>query len=243
MRSLAILLAAVLSLVVVVAPARADDPICEELPDDEVAARLRVVRAHFAQHEPDTRHWATAFLSLHLVMTGIQLSLAFTADNDGARADGWTGTVSSALGVATMLISWPHILGAGGEIDGMPTGTPAERRWALARAEQRLRRAADQVGFVRSPFTTTLNALYVGAAGSFVLLGWGRIVGGFLLAIGGSVLAQGRVLLFPYGIRDAWRRYLRAHPDAACDPGPAPARGPSVSLVPTGVGAQLVVAF
>jgi hypothetical protein len=233
----------VLSLVAVASPVRADDPLCEELPDDVVTARLREVRAHVSQHEPDTRHWATAFLSLHLVMTGVQLSLAFTADNDGARADGWTGTVSSALGIATMLISWPQILGAGGEVDGMPMDTPAERRWALARAEQRFRRAADQVGFVRSPFTTVLNALYVGAAGSFVLLGWGRVTGGFLLAIGGSVLAQGRVLLFPYGIRDAWRRYLRAHPDAGCEPGPAPARGPSVNLVPTGLGAQLFVSF
>jgi hypothetical protein len=242
-RSLSVLLCAVLSTTAFAAPGHADDPMCDELSDDQVSSRLREVRAYFEQHEPDTRHWATAFLSLHLAMTGVQLSLAFTADNDGARADGWTGTVSSALGVATMLISWPQILGAGGEVDGMPTDTPAERRWALARAEQRFRRAADQVGFVRSPFTTTLNALYVGAAGSFVLLGWGRVTGGFLLAVGGSVLAQGRVLLFPYGIRDAWRRYLREHPDAGCDPGPPPARGPSVSVVPTGVGAQFFVAF
>lgn len=226
------------------APARADDPpACEELSDEEVSARLREVRAQVALHEPDTRHWATAFLSLHLAMVGVQLSLAISADNDGARADGWTGTVSSALGVATMLISWPQLIGAGGAIDDLPQGNASERRYALAMAEQRFRRSADQVSFVRSPFTTVLNALYVGAAGSFVLLGWGRIVGGFLLSIGGSVLSQGRVLLFPSGIRDAWLRYQRRHPDAACDPGPAPIPGPSLTVLPSGFGAALFLSF
>jgi hypothetical protein len=30
--------------------------VCEELPDDEVVARLREVRGYVERHEPDTRH-------------------------------------------------------------------------------------------------------------------------------------------------------------------------------------------
>lgn len=221
-----------------------DDPVCEELPDDEVRARLAEVRGYVGHHEPDTRRWAMAFLSLHLAMTGVQLSLALTADNEGAQVDGWVGTASSALGIGSLLVSFPSLIGAGGAIDELPTGTAAERRYALARAEQRMRRASDQVAFVRSPFTTTLNALYVGGAGAFTLIGWGRVTGGFILAIGGSILSQGRVLLFPTGIREAWLRYRRLHPDAACEPttpnGPSM---PAVTVLPTGLGASLLLTF
>ncbi|MBX7194094.1 MAG: hypothetical protein K1X94_18720 [Sandaracinaceae bacterium] len=245
MRSVAALLVVLALVPLAAAPARADDPICEELPDAEVEARLREVRGYVTQHEPDTRHWATAFLSLHLTMVGVQLSLAISADNEGAIVDGWVGTLSSTLGIATLLISWPSLIGAGDAIDELPTGTPEERRYALARAEQRMRRASDQVAYVRSPFTTILNALYVGAAGSFTLIGWGRVTGGYLLAAGGSVLSQTRVLLFPTGIREAWLRYHRAHPDAGCEPEalPAEASAPSVTVMPNGLGASLLVAF
>ena len=225
--------------------ARADDPVCEELPDAEVEARLREVRGFVRHHEPDTRHWATAFLSLHLTMMGVQLSLAITADNEGAQVDGWIGALSSTLGVATLLISWPSLVGAGDAIDALPTGSPEERRYALARAEQRMRRASDQVAVVRSPFNTILNALYLGGAASFSLIGWQRVTGAFLLAAGGSIIAQGRVLLLPTGIREAWLRYHRRHPDAGCEPlaVSAPSVPTSVTILPTGLGASMLVTF
>jgi hypothetical protein len=227
------------------APARADEAVCLDLSDEEVSDRLREVRGFVARHEPDTRHWATAFLSLHLTMVGVQLSLAVSADNEGATVDGWVGTLSSTLGVATLLISWPQLVGAGGALDALPTRTPEERRYALARAEQRMRRASDQVAFVRSPFTSILNALYVGGAGAFTLVGWGRVTGGLILAAGGSVLSQGRVLLFPTGIREEWLRYHRRHPDAGCEPMPLAggATGPSLTVLPTGLGASMLLVF
>lgn len=240
----------VVALVLVLVPlpaltVRADDPVCEDLPDAEVEARLRQVRGFVRHHEPDMRHWATAFLSLHLAMVGVQLSLAITADNEGAIVDGWVGVLSSTLGVGTLLISWPSLIGAGDAIDELPTGTPEERRYALARAEQRMRRASDQVGFVRSPFNVTLNALYLGAASSFTLIGWGRVSGAFILSAGGSIIAQGRVLLLPTGIREEWLRYHRRHPDAGCEPlvVSAPSVPPSVMVVPTGLGASMLMTF
>lgn len=243
--------ALVAAIVLVLAPlpartARADDPpACEDLPEAEVEARLREVRGFVRHHEPDTRHWATAFFSLHLTMVGVQLSLAITADNEGAQVDGWIGALSSTLGVATLLISWPSLVGAGDAIDELPTRTPEERRYALARAEQRMRRASDQVAFVRSPFNLTLNALYLGGAASFTLIGWSRVTGAFILAAGGSILAQGRVLLFPTGIREEWLRYHRRHPDAGCEPlaVSAPSIPPSLTVVPNGLGASMLVTF
>lgn len=243
LRAFALLLVVLLVSATDVGAVRADDPVCEELPDDEVRARLREVRRYVHEHEPDTRHWATAFLSIHLAMVGVQLSIAIAADNEGAMVDGWVGVLSSTLGVGTLLISWPSLVGAGDAIDALPVRTPEQRRYALARAEQRMRRASDQVGFVRSPFNTTLNALYLGAASSFTLIGWGRVSGAFILSVGGSFVAQGRVLLLPTGIREAWRRYERAHPDAGCEPLANDAPGPSVMVAPNGLGAALRVVF
>ncbi len=244
-RPLALLLAVCALSLAPARPARADDPICEELPDAEVRARLAEVRAAVGAHEPDTRHWATGFLSLHLAMAGVQLSIALAASDEGAMVEGWIGVLSSTLGIGTLLISWPSLVGAGDALDALPVRTPEERRASLARAEQRMRRAADQIGLVRSPFNTTLNALYLGAASSFQLVGWGRVSGAFVLSIGGSLVAQGRVLLLPTGIRAAWLRYQRAHPDAACEPldPDTPDLGPRVTLEPIGLGAALRVAF
>lgn len=224
-------------------PARAeDDPVCEPLSDAEVRARFAEVRGYVREHEPDTRHWATGFLSLHLAMVGVQLAIAASAPDEGAMVEGWIGVLSSTLGVGTLLVSWPSLVGAGDALDELPRDRPEEARASLARAEQRLRRAADQVGFVRSPFNTTLNALYLAGASSVQLVGWQRVSGAFVLSVGGSLVAQGRVLLFPTGIRTAWLRYRRAHPDAACEPTPTePA--PSVAILPAGLGAQLRVSF
>jgi hypothetical protein len=226
-------------------PVWADEPdACPELTDEEVTARLREVRNTFEHHEPDMRHWATAFLSLHLTMVAVQASLAVTADNEGAIVDGWVGTISSSLGVITMLISFPPLLGSGGMMDEAVIATPRDRRIALARAEQRFRRDSDAVNAVRGPVNPILNAVYLGGVGIFTLAGWQRVTGAFITSAGGSVLAQGRALLHPSGIRDAWRVYLRRYPNAACEPDIATAESSvQVNLVPFGLGAAISGTF
>jgi len=219
----------------------ADEPdVCPELTDEEVASRLREVRNTFEHHEPDMRHWATAFLSLHLTMVAVQASLAITADNEGAIVDGWVGTISSSLGVITMLISFPPLLGSGGMMDEADVTTPRLRRIALARAEQRFRRDSDAVNAARGVVNPILNAVYLGGVGIFTLAGWNRVTGAFITSAGGTVLAQGRALLHPSGIRDAWRVYLRRYPNAACEPDVASAESSvQINLVPYGLGAAI----
>ncbi len=184
--------------------------------DAEVIERLAVARAAIAAHEPDMRHWYTAFMILHGVMGGVQLTLFVAAGDDGQRADFGFQALSSVLGMATLLISTPPLLGSGGTLDGMPESTPEERRIKLVSAESLLRRSADAVTFVRGPVSSLLTTGYGAAASLILLLAFERPSAALLLAGGTAVLGQGRLLLHPWGIRDAWRAYQRRFSDAGC---------------------------
>ncbi|WP_236518003.1 hypothetical protein [Sandaracinus amylolyticus] len=230
---------------------RADPPACPADPpsDAEVQRRLAWIERHVDPTERDTRWWFTGFLALHGLLTGVQLTLAIATPDDDARPDFIVNTISSGLGLITMAITTPPILGAGEFIRGLPRDTPEARLDAMRAAERRLQQSAEASGFVRSELSALASALYVEAA-SLTLLFLGRTSGAFLLAGGGVVLGQGRLLLHPTGAIDAWRTYSARHADAGCEsdapvasaPGPSLAVSPSVPG-PGGVGVSLQLAF
>lgn len=222
---------------------------CEDfgLDDAEVTARIHDIRGRIAHHEPDMRHWLTAFAVLQGALLVGQLVLAFTASSDDARWDSIIGAISSGLGVGTLFTSYPPLLGAGGTLDAMPEDTPEQRLAKLVRAEQLFRQSAEAVSFVRGPLASLASAAYVVAAAS-VLVGLGRTTGAYVLAAGGVVLGQGRLLVHPDGILHEWRRYRFVHADAGCAPPSAPT-SPSVAwrlapaAMPGGGGLGLSLTF
>lgn len=207
------------------ARAQADEERCltEGPSDAEVRERLAYARTAIGAHEPDMRHWYTAFMIMHGVMGGVQITLFIAAPDDGQRADFGFQALSSVLGMATLLISTPPLLGAGGTLDGMPESTEEERRIKLVSAESLLRRSAEAVSFVRGPVSSLLTAGYGVAASTVLLLAFERPSAALLLAGGTALIGQGRLLLHPWGIRDAWNAYRRRYTDAGC-PFDAPAR-------------------
>lgn len=216
---------AALALVLVISPAavRAQDAAaeaarCEEFGDDDASVRSRLAdaRAAIGRHEDDMRHWFSAFLVVHSVMMGASLTFAITAPDDGARIELSVQALSSFLGLATILINTPPLVGAGGRLDGMPEGTPEERLLKLVQAETLLRSSAESVSYVRGPVNSLLTSGWGLASSLTLLIGFQRVTGSILLAIGSSVIGQGRILLHPWGIRDEWTRYQRAHADAGC---------------------------
>jgi hypothetical protein len=222
--------------------------------EDRCAERIADVRASIGRHEDDMRHWWTAFLTLHVVMMGASLTFAITAPDDGTpfqhggRIELSIQAFSSFLALVTLLTSTSPLIGAGGTLDAMPDGTPEERLAKLAAGESLLRRSADGVSFIRSPLSSLLSAGYSLAA-SATLLGLGRTTGGILMAAGSAVIGQGRLLLHPWGIRDEWRRYERAHADAGCPPPPPSPEvltartAPRWSLEAMGPGVSFLLAF
>jgi len=234
-------------------PARAQDDAsrCDGfgLDDADVTARLHDLRARIERDEPDVRHWLTAFSVLHAALLGGEMVLGFTASSDGGRVDAIIGAISSGLGLATLLVSFPPIVGAGGTLDAMPEDTPEQRLAKLVRAERLLHDSADGASFVRGPIASLLSAGYVAVAASIQIVGFGREVGGYVLVAGGIALGQGRLLLYPDGALHDWRRYRLLHPDAGCEPVVHASSAPSVAwrLLPTampgGAGLGLTLIF
>lgn len=188
------------------------------LDDAEVTTRLHDIRARIEHHEPDMRHWLTAFAVLHGALLGGELVLGFTASSDGPRNEAILGAISSGLGLATLLVSFPPLIGAGGTLDAIPEATPEERVAKLVRAERLLRQSADAVSFVRGPVASLLSTGYVIVMASLLATVFQRTTGAYILAAGGVVLGQGRLLLHPDGIMHEWRRYRFQHADAGCAP-------------------------
>jgi hypothetical protein len=251
--------AACVSLVLAIVPssASAQDPDTEAArcmdfgaDDVEVTARIADIRARIALHEPDTRHWWTAWSTIFAGLMGVELTIAVTAADDGPRIDGIVSTISLALGLATQLIAYPPLLGAGGQLDALPESTPDERLAKLVAGERLLRRSAEGVRFSRGPIGPILSGLYSIAANTLLIVGFGRTVAAYIGVIGGIILGQGRIILQPYGIDREWRTYQAAHADAGCEAssaGMAPASSVDVRVLPTttmgGAGLSLSLTF
>lgn len=223
--------------------ARADEVACPDVPpsDVEVERRLAWLDRRFADTEDDVRRWYTGFVVFHTLLTGVQLTLALGARDLESSIDPIANTISSGLGLATLLISTPPILGAGDMMRALPRDTPQDRLASLRVAEARLRRSAEGSAFVRGVFSSVASALYVDAA-AITVLALGRTSGAFLLGIGGTIIGQGRILLHPTGAIDAWNVYRRHHPDAGCTPEGGLARYDGAAdlrfaVAPVGLGA------
>ena len=197
--------------------ARADPPECTDAApsDAEVTRRLRWLEARIDQHEPDMRHWYSAFLGLHIPLIGVQLVLAFATPEDERRPDFIVNTISGVLGLTTLLISNPPLMGAGDFYRRLADDTPAARYVRLRAVEGRVRSAADSVAFVQSPLSVAASLLYVEAA-SLTLLFLERPQGALLHAIGATIIGTSRLLLHPTGIWHVWRSYQARHADAGC---------------------------
>lgn len=217
--------------------------------DADVTARIADIRARIERHEPDTRHWWTAWSTIFGALMGVELTIAFTAADDGPRIDGIVSTISLALGLVTQLIAYPPLIGAGGQLDAMAESTPDERALKLVQAEQLLRRSAEAVRFSRGPVGPILSGLYSIAANTLLIVAFARTTAAYIGAIGGIILGQGRIVIQPYGIDREWRSYQAAHADAGCAApvGAAPGGSLGFHLAPTattgGGGLSFAITF
>lgn len=238
------LFAAVLVLACASSALAQQPPACTDLPDREVRARLTLLTGVVAREEPAVRRWWTSFALLHAVMASGAGILAASAQDENFRNEMLIGTLSSGLALTTLVIFSPPLLGAGNSIDAMPDDTPEARLHKLRVTEDALRRSSASIDFLRSWFPATLSTLYVTAAASTLLLVFDRPSGAIIHSAGGAILGLGRILLRPTGSREAWRSYLRAHPDAACaETTVSAAPPPEVAIVAHGLGLGVRIDF
>jgi hypothetical protein len=198
---------------------------------------------HIQQEEAPVRRWWTSFLLLHASMAAGTAILAGSATDDDFRTEMLVNMTSSSLAVVTLSVLAPPIMGAGDSLRGLPESTPEQRLYKMRMAEDVLRRQAGSIDFMRGWFPASATAAYLVGAGSTLILAYGRETAAYTHVIGGVILGLGRILLHPTSARDAWRRYARAHPDAACEEPVAPDPVTSWRLVPVGVGAGIRLSF
>jgi hypothetical protein len=195
-----------------------ESPAAEEIPSDaDVQRRLQWLETRVADIESDVQLWFMGFGILHAALTSINFAIAVGISDDQERIDYIVNGTGGVLGLATLLISTPPIIGASTMIRSLPRTTPDERLAAMRLVEARLRQSAESSEFVRSPLASLLSAGVV-EAGALTLLFFDRPIAALLLAGGGTVVGQGQILLHPTGAIDAWRMYLRRYPDAGCIP-------------------------
>lgn len=224
--------------------ARADRPACVESPSDaEVQRRLDVLEGLVRRNEPPIRRWFTSFALLHGTMLSGALIFAISADDQDFQNTMIVSSVSSALGLGSLLVFIPPMMGAGDTLGSLPDDTPVQRLHKMRVAEDILRRASDSVDFLHGWFPATASTVYVLAASQVLLLGLDQLGGALSHSIGGAILGLGRILLHPTSPRDAWRRYSRAYPDAACEEPVAPPPETSWRVTPSAGGLGLTVRF
>lgn len=200
--------------------AHADEPAaCPEVApsDGEVTRRLAWIEQRVADNEHQVRHWFTGFAAFQALLIGVELTLLLSAPNDTDRIEPAISLFGATMGLASLFISLPPILGAGDALRSLPRDTPEDRLAALRIAEARLRASAESSSDARSDVGAIVSILYAEAA-SLTLLFLDQTTSAFLQAGGGIVIGLGRILLHPTGAIDAWRTYAATHEDAGCAP-------------------------
>jgi hypothetical protein len=209
-----------------------------DVPDAEVTRRLEWIEARLADTEVQVRHWYTGFIAFQSVLLGVNLVLAFAAVTDDDLYDPIVSGFGAAVGLSTILIFTPPVLGSGDALRALPRGSPEERLSSLRIAERRLRVSGEAALDLRSDLSGILSALYTEAA-ALTLLFLGETVSAFLQAAGGMFVGLGRILLHPMGAATAWRIYRSRHPEAGCDDDPIPAARTAASIAFDGRGVRV----
>lgn len=235
--------ACALALALLAAPARAQELACPEHDpsDEEVTRRLRWIERRFAESEGDVRLWFTGFVALQGLLVGVQIARLAAASTDEERIDPIVSGVGSTLGLTTLLIGVPPILGAGDAMRAAPRATSGERLASLRAAEARLRASAAASSDVRSDISAISSILYTEAA-ALTLLFLGQLRDAFFQAGGGILIGLGRIALHPTGAVRAWAIYRAHHPDAGCALDvvpPTSALRITPSIGPAGIGVTL----
>ena len=228
---------------------RAQDASCPEVApsDAEVRRRLAWLEARVAVIEQDTRQWWSGFVAFQSMLLGVNGVLLASVEQDHDRYGPAVNLVGAALGLVTLLVFFPPILGAGDALGALPRGSDAERLASLRVAEARLRQSASASRAVTSAFAAGGAVLYAEAA-ALTLLFLDDADSAYLQAAGGNVYGLGRILLHPAGAIHAWRDYRARHPDAGCEPIPARSReSVPLTVMPAahraGAGIALTLSF
>lgn len=213
-------------LLIVAAPCRSTDLTPEQL-DERLAAAEKIV----ADNETNMAIWYGATYGVHSAVLLGSLVIANTGVEDAVRDGYYVAAVGSVLGLITLMLAEPPLIGAGEAVAGVEDKTKR-----LAMLEAILQRTYEKNNRTQGWLSHTISALYSLGASAFIWFVVERKRTAVTQFIGGNLIGQGRILLQPDGAKDGWAQY-RSEYLANC--GEEVAEAPAVEVVPTGLGFQV----
>ncbi len=172
----------------------------------EIEERLKVTQAIVDEYEPLDRLWSGGFLAGHALMAGGAAVLNVTSEG-GGEADMAFAAVGSTLGFLTIALSMPPLIGTQKVLGTMPSDTLEHKKARLLFMEDRLRASAAKARFIRSWLSHTISGLYAVGTSLALWLGYDRGEGALRQVIGSLLIGQGRLIIYPAGVRHDWQAY------------------------------------
>ena len=202
------------------------------LTPEELDVRLAEVERIVADNEGNMDLWFGATYGVHAALVLGALTIANITDDDGTRDEMFVASVGSGLGLITLLIAQPPLIGAGQVAAGIPD--KKTRLWEL---EKILETTHAKVNRTQSWFNHGLSFAYTLGASIFLWFALDRKRAAITQFLGGQLIGQGRLLLQPDGARDEWEIYRDKYL-AGCGESAAVTE-PAVEIEPAGLGLVL----
>lgn len=188
-------------------PARArGDETCAEPAD----ARARYEHALTALEggKRAARLWWIGWTSGYSVATAAQGVAALATTDRGTRIDSIVGAAESAFGVIGMLVATPRTpMWASDELLAMKDRTACDRARRLRRAEELLRKSADEEEQARSWYSQVIGDALNLAAPAVLWIGYKRYASGWYTLAPGVAVQEAQILSQPTAAISAWRSH------------------------------------
>jgi hypothetical protein len=204
---------------------------------DDTEARLVFISERLLAGRGAAQAWYWTWTAIYGAAT-IGQAIGFFLSQDLRGQVNWAvGCATTLLGTLLMLITDFPAAYATRELNGMPSGTPEQRRAKLKRAEELLEGAANAESEGRAWYIHLGGAAVSLAGGLILWLAYGFLVDGIINTVAGIAVTEIQVWTQPTRAIGDWRDYQ------AQFGGAVPGNKPTVRIVPTVGGMALAGRF
>lgn len=217
---------------------RAGDPASERC-GGETGERLRFLESRLDGNQRYADLWWKGWTAVYVGGIAVQGTRAGFEDDRGQRADLIVTAAKSGIGLARNLWSPPPARLGASELAGLPTDTAEGCAQRLARAEQVLRRNAQDARDERRSWIPHLANFGLNLAGAVIVAEGFDEQDGWLSGALGFAVGEGRIWSYPWQAGGALEEYERRFP-ASGVPRPPPTTWHFESW---GAGARVTVRY
>jgi hypothetical protein len=174
-----------------------------------LAARLRFLESHLAEHARYARRWWNAWNGVYVGGIVVSGALAGIEDGRGERADQAVDAAKSVIGLTHNLIDPPTAREGVEPLRAIDTDSPAGCERRLAFAEELLRRHAEDARHERRRWLPHLGNLALNLAGALIVAEGFDEGSGWSSGAIGFVVGEIRIWTYPHQAERTLEEYER----------------------------------